>query len=82
MAEETARIQFYFGHIITTDWIDHSAIRGQVSLFNHVNYVVSLTRHYRGIYRSDVGRGTLFDPKTGEAHELLSTRLIVAGRGR
>ena len=40
------------GHLLTVDWAASGVdLVGQVSLFNSVTYVVSLTRHYSGVWR-------------------------------
>jgi hypothetical protein len=40
------------GHLLTVNWAASGVhLVGQVSLFNSVTYAVSLTRHYRGLWR-------------------------------
>jgi hypothetical protein len=49
------------GHLVTVDWAaDGTSILAQVSLMNHLKYVISLARDFRGEHR-DIRKGHFFN---------------------
>ncbi|NTU49374.1 MAG: HNH endonuclease [Desulfobulbaceae bacterium] len=49
------------GHLITVDWAaDGTSILAQVSLMNHLKYVISIARNFRGEHR-DIRKGHFFN---------------------
>lgn len=68
------------GHLLTISWAaDGRSIVGQVSLFNHTRYCVSLARRYSGIWRP-LRHGHHFSIETRKVSPLFSTELYVRRR--
>ena len=67
------------GHLVTVNWtVDNQNIVGQLSMFNHVRYSVSLARHFSGVWRP-IRSGHHFDLSKREISPLTATSLITLG---
>lgn len=57
------------GHLLTVDWTAEGVI-GQVSLFNHVTYIVTLAKNHHGLWRP-IRNGIHFNPKTRSVEQVV-----------
>jgi hypothetical protein len=76
LADDHPRARQTNGHLVTVDWaLDRRSIVGQVSLFNHARYRVSLARNYSGLWRP-ICRGHHFNIVSGRVDPLFAPTLV------
>jgi len=73
LADDLPHLRQTNGHLVTVNWAaDRRSIVGQVSLFNHARYRISLARDYPGLWRP-ICHGHHFDIDTRRVEPLVAS---------